>query len=205
MYIFRSRMHMSDDETNKPSITDAVSRKLADAVLTTRKIFITGEVNHQMAKDAVQQLHLLAHISNDPIIVFISSPGGHVESGDMLFDAIRFIEPRVITVGSGWVASAGSLIYVAAEREDRYSLPNTRFLLHQPSGGFQGRAADVEIYAREILWMKERLNKIFSAATGQPLEKIRNDTERDFWLSAEEAIEYGLVGKIVTHENEILR
>ncbi len=150
-------------------------------------------------------LHALAHLSDDPIMVFISSPGGHVESGDMIFDAIRFIKPKVITIGSGWVASAGSLIYVAADKENRYSLPNTRFLLHQPSGGFQGRALDVKIYAKEILWMKDRLNKIFAKATGQPLERIAADTERDFWLSAEEAVEYGLVNKIVTTEAEIIQ
>ncbi|WP_409300968.1 ATP-dependent Clp protease proteolytic subunit [Pseudomonas sp. KCJK8993] len=187
------------------SASTSLSGKLLDSTIAARKIFITGEVNHKMATVAVQQLHALAHLSDDPIMVFISSPGGHVESGDMIFDAIRFIKPKVITIGSGWVASAGSLIYVAADKENRYSLPNTRFLLHQPSGGFQGRALDVKIYAKEILWMKDRLNKIFAKATGQPLERIAADTERDFWLSAEEAVEYGLVNKIVTTEAEIIQ
>lgn len=199
-------MRLFDEEKDRPdSASTSLSGKLLDSTIAARKIFITGEINHKMATAAVQQLHALAHLSDDPIMVFISSPGGHVESGDMIFDAIRFIKPKVITIGSGWVASAGSLIYVAADKENRYSLPNTRFLLHQPSGGFQGRALDVKIYAKEILWMKDRLNKIFAKATGQPLERIAADTERDFWLSAEEAVEYGLVNKIVTTEAEIIK
>lgn len=198
-------MRLEDDENpkNNDASNNVLSAKILESTIAARKIFITGEINHRMAKEVVQQLHALAYINSDPIMVFISSPGGHVESGDMIYDAIKFVEPRVITIGSGWVASAGSLIYVAANKEDRYTLPNTRFLLHQPSGGYQGRAVDLEIYAKEIIWMKERLNKIFSEATGQPLERIRRDTDRDFWLSAEEAIEYGLVNRIVVTEKEI--
>jgi ATP-dependent Clp protease protease subunit len=199
-------MRLSDEDRDGSGNTPStLSSKLLDSTIAARKVFITGEINHKMATAAVQQLHALAHLSDDPILVFISSPGGHVESGDMLFDAIRFIKPKVITIGSGWVASAGSLIYVAAEKDNRYSLPNTRFLLHQPSGGFQGRAMEAEIYAREIIWMKDRLNKIFAEATGQPVEKIAADTETDFWLSAEEAVDYGLVHKVVTRESEIVK
>jgi ATP-dependent Clp protease protease subunit len=193
---------MENNEKSSESQT-SISTKLLDYAIEARKIFITGEIDQKMAKEAIQQLHALAHISDDPIYVFVSSPGGHVESGDMIFDAIRFISPKVFTIGSGWVASAGALIYVAADKENRYSLPNTRFLLHQPSGGFQGTPVNVEIYAKEIIRMKERLNKIFSDATGQSLEKIIVDTERDFWLSAEEAIEYGLVNKIIVSEKEL--
>ncbi|WP_414500663.1 MULTISPECIES: ATP-dependent Clp protease proteolytic subunit [unclassified Zymobacter] len=192
---------MSDDkERNEGSI---VNTKLLEATLEARKIFITGEIEHKMAREVVQQLHVMAHLSDKPIKLFISSPGGHVESGDMIFDAIRFIKPRVIVIGSGWVASAGALIYAAAEKEDRYSLPNTRFLLHQPSGGFRGQSSDLEIYAREIGIMRTRLNRIFSDATGQPMERIEKDTERDFWLSADEAVEYGLVHKVIHKEDEL--
>lgn len=192
---------MSDDkERNEGSI---VNTKLLEATLEARKIFITGEIEHKMAREVVQQLHVMAHLSDKPIKLFISSPGGHVESGDMIFDAIRFIKPRVIVIGSGWVASAGALIYAAAEKEDRYSLPNTRFLLHQPSGGFRGQSSDLEIYAREIGIMRTRLNRIFSDATGQPMERIEKDTERDFWLSAEEAVEYGLVHKVIRTEEDL--
>ena len=192
---------MSDDkERNEGSI---VNTKLLEATLEARKIFITGEIEHKMAREVVQQLHVMAHLSDKPIKLFISSPGGHVESGDMIFDAIRFIKPRVIVIGSGWVASAGALIYAAAEKEDRYSLPNTRFLLHQPSGGFRGQSSDLEIYAREIGIMRTRLNRIFSDATGQPMTRIEKDTERDFWLSAEEAVEYGLVHRVIRTESEL--
>lgn len=183
--------------------THNTSSEIENSLIASRKIFITGEINHTLARNIVKQLHALAHINNEPIVVFISSPGGHVESGDMIYDAIKFIKPKVITVGSGWVASAGALIFVAAEKENRYSLPNTRFLLHQPSGGFHGRAEDFDAYSREINCMKERLNKIFSDATGQPIETIELDTERDFWLSAQESLAYGLVHKIVTSEYEI--
>lgn len=182
-----------------------VNAKVLESNIAARKVFITGEINTAMAKLVAEQLHALAYINDEPIVMFISSPGGHVESGDMIFDAIRFIKPVVIAVGSGWVASAGALIYVAAEKENRYSLPNTRFLLHQPTGGFQGRAMDFDTYAKEITIMKERLNKIFSDATGQPVEKVRVDTDRDFWLSAQEAVEYGLVHKIIVHEHEIYK
>ena len=192
---------MSDDkERNEGSI---VNTKLLEATLEARKIFITGEIEHKMAREVVQQLHVMAHLSDKPIKLFISSPGGHVESGDMIFDAIRFIKPRVVVIGSGWVASAWALIYAAAEKEDRYSLPNTRFLLHQPSGGFRGQSSDLEIYAREIGIMRTRLNRIFSDATGQPMERIEKDTERDFWLSAEEAVEYGLVHRVIRTESEL--
>ena len=182
-----------------------VNAKVLEGNIAARKVFVTGEINTAMAKLVAEQLHALAYINDEPIVMFISSPGGHVESGDMIFDAIRFIKPVVIAVGSGWVASAGALIYVAAEKENRYSLPNTRFLLHQPTGGFQGRAMDFDTYAKEITIMKERLNKIFSDATGQPIEKVRVDTDRDFWLSAQEAVEYGLVHKIIVHEHEIYK
>ncbi len=145
----------------------AIGAKLMEYALKVRKVFVTGGVDEKMAKDVVQQLHILASISDDPIYMFVNSPGGHVESGDMIFDAIRFITPKVIMIGSGSVASAGALIYAAADKENRYSLPNTRFLLHQPSGGIQGPASNIEIYRREIVRMKERLDRIFAEATGQ--------------------------------------
>ncbi|UVK96751.1 ATP-dependent Clp protease proteolytic subunit [Pseudomonas sp. B21-048] len=198
-------MNTDEQEQDNKEQQGAVSAKLMEYAIKARKVFITGVVDERMAKDVVQQLHILASINDDPIYVFINSPGGHVESGDMIFDAIRFIAPTVVMIGSGSVASAGALIYAAAEKENRYSLPNTRFLLHQPSGGFQGPASNVEIYMNEIVRMKKRLDKIFAHATGQTAEKISADTERDFWLNAEEALEYGLVNKIIVSEKEIAR
>jgi ATP-dependent Clp protease protease subunit len=145
----------------------------------------------------------LAAASDEDIRIYVNSPGGHVESGDSIHDMIKFIKPKVWMIGTGWVASAGALIYVATPKERRLCLPNTRFLLHQPSGGTRGMASDIEIQAREIIKMNERLNRIMAAATGQPLDKIDKDTDRDYWLSAEEAKEYGLVSRIVTSQADI--
>jgi ATP-dependent Clp protease protease subunit len=138
-----------------------------------------------------------------PITIYINSQGGHVEAGDTIHDMIRFVTSPVRIVGTGWVASAGALIYVAVPRAQRYCLPNTRFLLHQPAGGMGGTAADIDIEAREIVKMRERLNKIFARETGQSLERIEDDTHRNFWLSAEEAKEYGLVGTIVASQGDL--
>ena len=145
----------------------------------------------------------MAADSDEPIKLFINSPGGHVESGDTIFDMIRFVKPRVKIIGTGWVASAGALIYAAADKEDRFSLPNTRYLLHQPMGGAMGQASDIAIEAEEILKMRKRLNQTFADATGQPLEKVEKDTDRNFWMSANEAIEYGLVAKIIQSADEV--
>jgi ATP-dependent Clp protease protease subunit len=135
--------------------------------------------------------------------VFINSQGGHVEAGDTIHDMLRFITPPVRMIGTGWVASAGALIYVAVPRTHRYCLPNTRFLLHQPAGGMGGTASDIAIEAREIVRMRERLNKIFARETGQSIARIEDDTLRNFWLDAEAAKEYGLVGKIIAKQTEL--
>ena len=129
--------------------------------------------------------------------MIVHSPGGHVEAGDTIHDVVRAVAPAVIMIGTGWVASAGALIYAAARHENRYALPNTRFLLHQPLGGPGGRAADIEIEATQIVQMRERLNRIFAVATGQSYEKIVRDTDRNFWMSAKEAVQYGLVHRVV--------
>ena len=149
------------------------------------------------------RLLALAADSDEPITVYINSQGGHVESGDTIHDMIKFVAPPVRIIGTGWVASAGALIYAAAKRENRLSLPNTRFMLHQPSGGAGGTASDIAIMAKEIVRMRGRLNEIFARETGQPLERIQQDTERDYWMSAQEAKDYGLVGRIIASANEI--
>lgn len=196
-------MRYSNTESSQPPAAAPLNPSLMEHLINARKIFITGTVDEKMAKEVVQHLHILAAINSLPITIFINSPGGHAESGDMIFDAIRFIAPDVIIIGSGCVASAGALIYVAAKKEHRYALPNTRFLLHQPSGGMQGPASNMQIYSNEIVRMKNRLNLIFADATGQPIEKIEQDTQRDFWLSAEQAVEYGLVHSVIVSEHEI--
>ncbi|MBI1260125.1 MAG: ATP-dependent Clp protease proteolytic subunit [Rhizobiales bacterium] len=170
----------------------------------SRTILVTGEVNDRLARNVSERLLAMAGENDDPITMIISSPGGHVESGDMIHDMIKYVKPRVRTLGTGWVASAGALIYVSAAREDRYSLPNTRFLLHEPRGGVGGSATEIDIQAREVLRMRERLNHIFADATGQPYEKIVKDTNRDHWMSAKEALEYGVVGKIINNSTELV-
>tara|TARA_R110000850_G_scaffold198159_1_gene324410 strand:- start:271 stop:864 length:594 start_codon:yes stop_codon:yes gene_type:complete len=170
----------------------------------SRTCLITGEINDRQARAVTERLLAMAGENDEPITLIVSSPGGHVESGDMIHDMIKYIKPRVRTLGTGWVASAGALIYISADREDRYCLPNTRFLLHEPRGGIGGSATEIDIQAREVLRMRERLNHIFADATGQPLEKIVKDTTRDHWMNAEEAREYGVVGRIIRSAAEIV-
>ncbi len=186
-------------EENRTGTSDPITERL----LRARNIIISGEVNQKLAASVMAQLLAMSADSDDDITVFINSQGGHVEAGDTIHDMIRFVTPRVKMVGTGWVASAGALIYVSVPREDRYCLPNTRFLLHQPAGGSGGSASDIEIEAREILRMRDRLNRIFARETGQSLERIEEDTHRNFWLDAEAAVKYGIVGKIIQEAAEI--
>src|SRR5256886_6962741 len=176
---------------------------VAERLFRARIVILTGEITQRVAANVTAQLLAMAGESSDDITVFINSQGGHVEAGDTIHDLVRFLSPRVRMVGTGWVASIAALIYVAVPREDRYCLPNTRFLLHQPAGGTGGTASDIEIEAREILKMRDRLNRAFAQQTGQPLERIEEDTRRNFWLSAEEARRYGLVGRVIEHQAEL--
>ena len=169
----------------------------------SRTVIVAGEINHTLAEKTVKHLIALSEDSDDPINMFISSPGGHVELGDMVHDMIRFIRPKVRTIGSGWVASAGALIYVGAQKENRYCFPNTRFLLHQPSGGIGGQASDMEIQAEQIRQMRARFDHLFSEATGQSKAQIAQDTQRDFWLTTDAAIRYGLVHKVIERIDEL--
>jgi ATP-dependent Clp protease protease subunit len=190
-----------DDSSSKKE--DSPSSLMEKALFEARTILLTGDINDKQAKSVATQLLAYSAVNDKPILLVLSSPGGHVESGDMIHDMIKFVRAPVKVLGTGWCASAGALIYSAAKRENRFALPNTRFLLHEPRGGVGGQASDVEIQAREIIRMRERLNKIFAEATGQSLERIKKDTDRDYWMSAKEALEYGLVGKIVTSHKEI--
>jgi ATP-dependent Clp protease protease subunit len=176
---------------------------LESTMLKHRTLTLFGEVNQEVSRRLAERLLALAYESDDPITLYISSPGGHVESGDTIFDLIRYIKPVVRTVGTGWVGSIATHIYLAPEREHRFCLPNTRFLIHQPAGGFGGDASDIEIHAREIVKTRERINRIIAQQTGQPLERVTEDTDRDYWMSAEESVEYGLVGKIINSIDEV--
>jgi ATP-dependent Clp protease protease subunit len=205
---FRRLQEEEDDEPKAPEPKDdmpttPLTDPIRERLYKSRTVIISGEVNQRLAASVMAQLLALSNESDKPITVFINSQGGHVESGDTIHDMIRFVKPRVIMVGTGWVASAGALIYVAAPREDRFCLPHTRFLLHQPAGGVGGTASDIDIEAKEIVKMRQRLNQLFSEATGQPIARIEDDTRRNFWLSALEAQEYGLVGKIIRSVDEL--
>lgn len=192
---------MLDDTSQAP---EKSSDGRIDALFfKSRNVIIAGEINDKLAQRTVTHLLALAEESDDPINVYISSPGGHVESGDMVHDVIKFIRPKVRTIGSGWVASAGALIFVGAASENRYCLPNTRFLLHQPRGGIGGQATDMMIQAEQIRIMTERFYTLFATATGQTRERIEADIGRDFWLTTQEALDYGLVGKVISSVDEL--
>jgi ATP-dependent Clp protease, protease subunit len=197
---------MSDEDQDPIEKLNALTQPfVAKQLYESRTVLIMGEINSAVAERVTAQLLALSGQSSDPIRVFIHSNGGHVESGDTIHDMIKFVEPRIVMVGTGWVASAGTHIYLAVPREDRYALPNTRFMIHQPLGGVGGRAADLQIEAEEILKARERLNRTIAEATGQPLAKVRKDTDRNFWMSPAEAKEYGIVGTIVASAPDIPR
>lgn len=187
---------MDDDEEAEKTKTPQ-SLPVDKHLFEARNVLITGTVTQELARDVTARLLALSHVSDAPINVIVCSPGGHVESGDMIHDMIKFVRAPVNMIGTGWVASAGALIYVSVPVERRFCLANTRFLLHQPSGGAGGPATDIEIQAREIIKMRDRLNHIFAVATGQPFDRIEKDTDRDFWMGPEDAIAYGLVGKVI--------
>lgn len=182
----------------------ARASQLEQLFFQSRTVIVAGEINHEIAEKTVRHLIALSEAGDEPINVLISSPGGHVESGDMVHDVIKFIRPRVRTIGAGWVASAGALIFVAAAKEDRVCLPNTRFLLHQPSGGIGGQATDMMIQAEQVRIMRERFEMIFAEATGQTPERIKADTQRDFWLTTAEALDYGLLGRVIASQADLV-
>ena len=179
------------------------SSQVMEKLLKTRTIFISGEINQELAEKVSTQLLILQEMGDEPIKVFINSQGGHVEAGDTIHDMIKFVKPKVIVIGTGWVASAGITIYLAADKENRYSLPNTRYMIHQPMGQCRGQATDISIEALEISRVRERINKIISNATNQPLEKVKQDTDRNYWLNCDEAVEYGIVNKVITSNDEL--
>jgi ATP-dependent Clp protease protease subunit len=177
--------------------------RIADRLFEARTLLIHGEISSRLAQDVTAQLLALAAESDGDITIFLHSEGGHVEAGDTIHDMIRFVKPRVRIVGTGWVASAGTHIYLSVPKEDRLCLPNTRFMIHQPLGGVGGKASDIRIEAEEIMKARQRLNQCIADATGQPLEKVEKDTERNYWMSPEEAEAYGIVGRIIHSSAEL--
>jgi ATP-dependent Clp protease protease subunit len=210
MFIASPRIINRLDEEDQPEAPEKTTQAeerppnmIENNLFKSRTVLLFGEINDKVARAVTAQLVALAAESDAPIRMFINSPGGHVESGDTIFDVIRFVRAPVQVIGTGWVASAGALIFIGAKKENRFCLPNTRFLLHQPSGGTMGKASDIAIEAKEIIRMRHRLNETFAKETGQTLERITRDTERNFWMSAEDAVTYGLVSRVVTAATEL--
>jgi len=176
---------------------------LIQKMLKTRTILLSGEINKELSERTVRQLLLLEDMGDDPIRIFIDSPGGDADAGYAIFDMIRFVKPEVWTIGMGLVASAAAIIQLAAPKERRVGLPNSHYLIHQPLSGIRGVATDIEIHARELEKLRERINRLISDETGVDYQQVGKDTDRDFWMSAEEAVKYGLISRVVTRRVEL--
>lgn len=195
-------MKDKDDEKEEKSEKDGFDG-LQAKLLKTRTILLSGEINKELAERLIKQMLLLEADGDDPVKVFIDSPGGDADAGYAIFDMLRFIKPEVITVGMGTVASAGALVHLAAKKENRLSLPNAHFLIHQPLSGIRGVATEIEIHARELEKLREKINVLIAEETGQDVKKVSDDTDRDYWLTAEEALEYGLISRIISKRSEL--
>ncbi|MES2040147.1 MAG: ATP-dependent Clp protease proteolytic subunit [Pseudomonadota bacterium] len=192
---------MADEKENNES--QARSPFLEEKAFKSRTVLVFGTINDKLASEISQRLIALSAESKEPITILVSSPGGHVESGDVIHDIIKFIDAPVNMVGTGWVGSAAVNVFLSVPKERRVCLPNTRFLIHQPSGGFGGQATDIAIQAREIVKIRERIAALIARESGQTLEKVTTDIDRDFWMSAAEAKEYGLVSRIIVNQSEL--
>jgi len=176
---------------------------LEEKAFASRTVLVFGAINDQSAADTVRRLIALDAASSAPIDLLVSSPGGHLESGDTMHDIVKFISAPVRMIGTGWVGSAATHLFLAVPKERRFCLPQTRFLIHQPSGGAGGQATDIAIMAREIIKARERIARVIARETGQPLDKVQIDIERDNWMGPEEAIEYGLISRIIQNRSEL--
>jgi ATP-dependent Clp protease protease subunit len=194
-------IYLTEDENQETENTHEAI--LLQQLLKTRTILLSGEINKSLAERIIRQLLLLEDDSDDPIKIFIDSPGGDADAGFAIFDMIRFIKPKVYTIGMGLVASAAAIILLAAPKEQRVALPNSHYLIHQPLSGIRGVATEIEIHARELEKLRDKINHLISEETGNELKKIEKDTDRDFWMNANDAEEYGLVSKIIIKRSEL--
>jgi len=189
---------------SKGTAEEPTKDNLARRLLDMRTILISGEVNQKMAERVISQLLVLDGESNDPIRILVTSQGGHVEAGFAIYDIMRFIKSPISTIGAGWVASIAVPILFGAPKERRFGLPNCRFLIHQPwMGGGGGQASDISIIAQEMLKLRDKLNHMIADETGQPVERVKADSDRDYWMTAEEAMEYGLIAGVVSTVGEV--
>jgi len=192
---------LSEDKDKKAS---EGADPLMEKFLKTRQIILSGEVNKDLADKIVKQLLLLeSDDEKKTIYMYIDSPGGDVDAGFAIFDMIRFIKAPVVLIGMGLIASAAALILLAVESKNRVGLPNSRYLIHQPSSGMKGVATDIEIHAKEIEKTRAAINKIIAEQTGKSAEQVSEDTERDYWLSADEVVSYGLISRIVNARSDL--
>ncbi|MDR1072941.1 MAG: ATP-dependent Clp protease proteolytic subunit [Treponema sp.] len=192
-----------DDEQEKDEAKSHEFDPLVSKLLKTRTILLSGEINKDLAEKTIRQILLLENMGGDPIRIFIDSPGGDADAGYAIFDMIRFVKPEVWTVGMGLVASAAAIIQLASPKERRIGLPNSHYLIHQPLSGIQGVATDIEIHARELEKLRSKINRLIASETGAAIEKVERDTDRDCWMNAEEAVEYGLISRIITKRSEL--
>lgn len=189
----------ADGKENNSSNIDPLAAKM----LKTRTILLSGEINKELAEKTIRQLLLMEAISDEPVRIFIDSPGGDADAGYAIFDMIRFIRPQVWTVGMGLVASAAAIIQLASPKERRVGLPNSHYLIHQPLSGIRGVATDIEIHAKELEKLREKINRLISGETGVPVSQVEKDTDRDYWMSAAEAADYGLISKVIVRRDEM--
>ncbi|GAB1456505.1 MAG: ATP-dependent Clp protease proteolytic subunit [Spirochaetia bacterium] len=203
MYSQKYGRYEDDDDDEEKDKNQKGPDALAERLLETRTILLSGQVNKELAERVIRQLLLLEAKNSDPIKVMIDSPGGDVDAGYAIFDMIRFVKPEVWMVGMGLVASAGALILLASPKERRVAFPNSHYLIHQPLSGLRGVATEIEIHARELEKTRDRLNKLIAHETGQPLDRVVKDTDRDYWMGAEDAVSYGLVSKVVVTREDL--
>ena len=192
-----------EDEGRENANKEPAADFLAGRMLKTRTILLSGEIRKDLAEKTIRQLLLLEAMNNEPIRIFIDSPGGDADAGYAIFDMIRFIKPDVWTIGMGLVASAAAIIQLAAPKERRLGLPNSHYLIHQPLSGIRGVATDIEIHARELDKLREKINLLIAEETGMPQKQVEKDTDRDYWMSAPEAVKYGLISKVIVRRDEM--
>jgi len=200
-----STIHRLNDDNDEAKARDAdpMMGHLLGKMLKTRTVLLSGEVNKDLAEKTIRQLLLLEDMSDEPIRIFIDSPGGDADAGYAIFDMIRFVKPEVWTIGMGLVASAAAIIQLASPKERRVGLPNSHYLIHQPLSGIRGVATDIEIHARELEKLRAKINRLIADETGTPATQVEKDTDRDYWMSAEEAVSYGLIGKVISRRTDL--
>jgi ATP-dependent Clp protease protease subunit len=199
----RRRLGEEEEEEEQKKEGRRPEDALAERFLKTRTILLTGEIDKELGERLIRQLLLLESLSADPITILIDSPGGDVDAGFAIFDMIRFVKAPVRIVGMGLVASAAALVLLAVPRESRLGLPNSHYLIHQPLSGIRGVATEIEIHARELEKTRERINRIIAEETGQTMERVQKDTDRDYWMSADEAMTYGLISRVGATRDEL--